>query len=49
LPPNPLPTESMQDLNFARAVFEDRAKSIADIVAQAPYHMDMLDSIHGGG
>mgnify|MGYP003325801406 FL=1 len=49
LPPNPLPTESMQDQDFARAVFEDRAKSIADIVAQAPYHMDMLDSIHGGG
>jgi len=49
LPPHPLPIESMQDLNFARAVFEDRAKSISDIVTQAPYHMDMLDRIHSSG
>ena len=39
----------MQDLGFARAVLEDRRKGIADTVAQAPYHKDLLDQIHGGG
>ncbi len=48
LPPNPLPAEAMQDLDFAKAVIEDRAKGIAATAAQAPYHMDLLDQIHGG-
>ncbi|MFP6747483.1 MAG: tryptophan halogenase family protein [Alphaproteobacteria bacterium] len=49
LPEHPLPAEAMQDLGFARAVLEDRRKGIADTVAQAPYHKDLLDQIHGGG
>ena len=49
LPENPLPAEAMQDLGLAKAVFEDRRKGIAATIAEAPYHMDMLDQIHGGG
>jgi tryptophan halogenase len=48
LPSAPLPAEAMQDLGLARAVFEDRAKGIAATVAEAPYHKDLLDQIHGG-
>ena len=49
LPKNPLPSESMQDLGLARAVFEDRAKGIAATVAEAPDHKTLLDQIHSGG
>ena len=49
LPNGPLPAEAMHDLGLARAVFEDRAKGIEAIAAQAPDHMDLLDQIHRAG
>ena len=38
---------AMADAKFARAVFEDRRRSIDEILATAPDHWTLLQRIHG--